>query len=582
MFKQKENQAIQGTQVENRGSLFSKKSDEEYELLNSKEDVNFDLVLTVPGSDFPIAKSLMSQVCIVSLKNNGGQKEVALIVSKDQSKNVKTLIQNLDSSINKSSWRLVKKYKAVVSVINDIYESADQDSIAEDINEVERKITEILKRAVQEKASDVHFTINDAANYTTVRVRANGLLKDIASFDSKMGYRIHMVAFQKSRGEGSGNSQLNKKEDSNFSIKWKQANIDNCRISYSPSILGACPTWRLYQFDEDSKVQSFESLGYSPEAVKIIKSFTHHTTGFVLFSGEIGSGKTTLLHTLLSNFIKENTSPDGSITKKVITIEDPVELIIPGADQRQVYNSSSSDKDLIDGELQYIHRVNSILRSNPDVVMLGEIRYESAAKAMMDLAEIGNLALGTIHGLMFISAIKRMIEKFDFNLDTFSIGSSLKGLVAQKLVPKVCPDCSISVDQIKDQDTKTLIHEVLSEFKLENQGKRIDINDLKVGNPGQDCKTCGGQGFFGRTLIYEIYNPTDNLSSVAKHIKNKDYFRAYQAFMESDSSNGVDGITIGESCLDKVLSGDICASMGVKILKSLPVRKQRKNPVLVN
>lgn len=318
----------------------------------------------------------------------------------------------------------------------------------------------LLEKAIREEASDIHF--EPLQNDLLVRFRVDGVLYDHASFVREM---IPSVTARIKFLAGLKLDEQRLPQDGQFSFQSKRGDKISLRVSVIPTIYGEKVVLRILQ----TSVSKFnlDELGILPEDQEIVEKILARTHGMVLFTGPTGSGKTTSLYTILGLLNK----PDINI----ITIEDPVENRIKRVNQIQV-NSQI--------DLTFAIGLRSILRQDPDVVMVGEIRDRETAVIAVNAAMTGHLVFSSVHANTAAGAIPRMI---DLGTEPFLLASTLNLVVAQRLVRILCPKCKEKIP--------------VSPILKKNLGAR---NTLKVNYKANGCANCYHTGFKGRTGIFEI------------------------------------------------------------------------------
>ena len=229
---------------------------------------------------------------------------------------------------------------------------------------------------------------------------------------------------------------------------------------------------------DSSNIPTLEGLGFDKELTKDFKTLLSHSYGMILVTGPTGSGKSTTLHSFLSTIA----TPE----KNIITIEDPVEYKANNINQIQVNVKTG---------LTFASGLRSILRQDPDIIMVGEIRDTETAKIAVQSALTGHLLLSTLHTNNTTAALTRLI---DMGIEEFLISSSLIGVLAQRLVRKLCPHC-------KTEDKNS--QELKAEF---------DINPNSIIYKAQGCHECNFTGYIGRVAVGELFLMSDEVKSMLK------------------------------------------------------------------
>ncbi len=332
-------------------------------------------------------------------------------------------------------------------------------------------VNSLFYQAIKKKSSDIHIELHEFKG--EVRYRIDGVLTKHIELDK------NVMALVVSRIKVISNLDISEKrvpQDGRTAIKISGKTLD-IRVSVLPTFYGERVVMRILMQSED--IPTLEKLGISDNITKQLSSLTKNSYGMILVTGPTGSGKSTTLHSLLQSI----ESPD----KNIITVEDPVEYKSDNINQIQVNEKVG---------LTFASGLRSILRQDPDVIMIGEIRDSETASIAIQSALTGHLVFSTLHTNRAPAAITRLI---DMGLERFLITSSILGVMAQRLVRNLCEEC-------KEQDSEASYN--LSEFKLcEDQ----------VLYKAKGCKHCSFTGYQGRSAIAELFLITDD---VKKEMQN--------------------------------------------------------------
>ena len=275
-------------------------------------------------------------------------------------------------------------------------------------------VNRIIRDAVTKNASDIHIDIN--SREFNIRYRVDGVLEkvDKFSFDNE---KLEIISRIKIISKMNiAEKRLPQDGSINITIQGKKYDI---RVSSLPTVDGESLVLRILQ--NEDKITDFESLGFRGKSLLNIKKLINKNHGLVLISGPTGSGKTTTLFSIINKLNDES--------KKIITVEDPVEKRLGGITQIQV-------KEKIG--LTFLEGLKHILRSDPDIVIIGEIRDKETAEIAVKAALTGHLVIATIHTNDSLSTIFRLV---DMGIPEYLIFNSLNGVIAQRLVRKICQDC---------------------------------------------------------------------------------------------------------------------------------------------
>lgn len=323
---------------------------------------------------------------------------------------------------------------------------------------VVRLINSLIRQALKMGASDIH--IEPFENRIRVRVRIDGDLQEILTpskhSESAIVTRVKIIA-------GMNIAEKRIPQDGRIEMKIDDSTID-LRISVLPTVYGEKIVMRI--LDRGNFLKTKKELGFTEQNMKIFDSIVEAPNGVILVTGPTGSGKTTTLYASLNELNKMN--------RNIITVEDPVEYKIEGINQVQVNTKAG---------LHFSTGLRSILRQDPDIIMIGEIRDEETAEIAVRAAITGHLVISTIHTNDAPSTIMRLQ---DMGIKPFLIAASLRGVIAQRLVKRICTNCK--TEYAASQVEKDLL-EVEGDFTLYK---------------GKGCPKCYHTGYSGRIAIHEI------------------------------------------------------------------------------
>jgi len=377
----------------------------------------------------------------------------------------------------------------------------------------------IAMKAVSEGASDIH--IEPEENELKIRLRVDGMLHEIDSppkhLQSAIISRIKIMA-------NLDIAERRLPQDGRFTIKMEGKEID-VRTSTIPTIYGENVVLRL--LDASSAVMGLDQLGFSKTVLDKFDKLIVRPHGIILVSGPTGSGKTTTLYASLSKI--------NTVEKNIITIEDPVEYKLPGIRQTQVETKI---------KLTFANGLRSILRQDPDVIMVGEIRDFETAEIAIQAALTGHLVFSTLHTNDAPGAITRLI---DMGLEPFLASSSIIGVLAQRLVRKICPEC-------KEKYAPT--EEALRDIGLsEGTGDRVQGTGKIDFWRGKGCPKCMNSGYKGRLGIYELMIPDEKIKNaiISKAPSNEIRKLAESSGMDSLMHDGIEKVRQGITTVEEVL-----------------------------
>lgn len=343
---------------------------------------------------------------------------------------------------------------------------------ADDEAPIIRFVNSLLFQAVKEKASDIHLECFEKE--VSVRFRKDGILHEITSVPKKL--QASVISRVKIMAE-LDIAEKRKPQDGRIRVKVAGRDVD-VRISTVPTTWGESVVMRL--LDRSSVLLSLEDLGLKGEKLDVVESLIRRPHGIILVTGPTGSGKTTSLYASLERI----NSPD----KKIITVEDPVEYQIQGINQIQV-NSKVN--------LSFANGLRSILRQDPDVILVGEIRDRETADIAIHASLTGHLVFSTLHTNDSASAITRLI---DMEIEPFLVASSLMAVIAQRLLRLLCLSCREAYEPSDDELSKIGI-----------QRKQLKEGVLYR---AKGCDKCFDMGYSGRSAIFEMLLIDDEIRNL--------------------------------------------------------------------
>jgi type IV pilus assembly protein PilB len=364
----------------------------------------------------------------------------------------------------------------------------------------------LIARAVEFRASDIHLEPQEKA--VTVRIRVDGLLQDLERLPKwTQGALISRIKILSTMDI----AEKRLPQDGRFRVESEGRRID-LRVSTLPTMHGEKIVIRIV--DQERAAFRLDTLGLSPEHLERIRVFGARPQGILIVTGPTGSGKSTLLYSLLQQI--------HSVTKNIVTAEDPVEYQVPGVNQVQVDDRSKKT---------FASVLRAMLRQDPDVMMVGEIRDEETAQIAFRASITGHLVLSTVHTNDAASAVTRLV---DLGLAPYMVASSLIGVVSMRLVRVLCPKC---------KEAYAPTSEAFRAFGLTGR----DARDLVVFRP-LGCEHCMSTGYRGRTGVFELLEMDEPIRRIVSSGATESMIRrvAIDAGM----------VTIGQDGLAKVLGGE--------------------------
>jgi type IV pilus assembly protein PilB len=348
--------------------------------------------------------------------------------------------------------------------VHDVLEDMDEDTedadIADESSPVVNLLNQTISQAVSLGASDVHFEPQEAM--IKVRFRIDGVLRTENEFP------INMLGVITGRLKILGGLNITEKripQDGRFEFDTGFKRID-IRISSLPTIHGEKLVLRL--LDPANANREVDNIGFSEENLSLFKKMITAPYGLILITGPTGSGKTTTLYSALRYLNRDDVN--------IVTVEDPVEYQLNGVNQVQVNPSAG---------LSYSSGLRSILRQDPDIVMVGEVRDNETAEMVIRSSMTGHLVLSTLHTNDAVSTFNRLM---DMGIEPFLVSSSLRGIVSQRLVRTICTSCKVEV-------------EVLSHHREAFEANQMKLEKYYI---GKGCDRCNQTGYRGRMAIHEV------------------------------------------------------------------------------
>ena len=372
-------------------------------------------------------------------------------------------------------------------------------------------VNEMIIDAINKKASDIHF--DPTENELNVRIRIDGELLEYAKVPNfvkkNLLTRIKIIS-------GMNITETRLPQDGAIKNLTDASGLD-LRVSSLPIVDGEKIVIRI---NTRSSVSSgLENLGLSDENLEKINKLLKMPNGIILVSGATGTGKSTTVYAMLQIL--------NTVSKNIITVEDPVEMKIPGINQVQVMS---------DIGLTFGNTLRSILRQDPDIIMIGEIRDDETARIAVRASITGHLVLSTIHTNNSLNTIERLL---DMEVERYLLGSALTGIIAQRLVKKLCPKCRASRPTTNYE--KELFRKVLN--------KEVDA----IYAP-QGCSECIN-GYSGRTALHEVLIINQEIRDAITNNIRKNELRhlVYDKHVTSLLKDGLEKVVAGVTSIDEIL-----------------------------
>jgi type IV pilus assembly protein PilB len=416
--------------------------------------------------------------------------------------NLISRLDRLDDVVSEQDGQIEEQEQGDAEVV-DLRETADDAPVVKLVNQ-------IVAQAVEQGASDIHLAPD--GRELRVRFRVDGVLHDATTVPRRMaGGAISRVKIMAEMNI----AERRMPQDGRVGLTVDGRHID-LRVVTLPSVHGEAIVMRV--LDKESVVTSLDKLGFSDTDRKRFEHACHETHGAVLVTGPTGSGKSTTLYAALQML----NTPE----KNIITVEDPVEYEMEGLTQLQVAPKFG---------LTFAAGLRSMVRADPDVIMVGEIRDAETARIAIESALTGHLVLSTLHTNDAPSAITRLIE---MGIEPFLVSSALDCVVAQRLARMLCPNCKrrtiVSADVLRENGYKALV-------------------DLEAYEP-VGCRRCAGSGYRGRLGLYEVMSVTSEVRSLALERRPSEEMRevAVRQGMRRLRDDGLEKVKQGRTSIAEI------------------------------
>lgn len=379
-----------------------------------------------------------------------------------------------------------------------------------------RFVNSVIERAITERASDIHLEPQEGE--MVVRMRIDGVLRRIFTVPANL--QATVIARLKIMG-GMNIAERKIPQDGRAMVTAKDKEID-LRISSIPTIYGEKIVLRL--LDKSSGHINRKTIGLEGEDEKKYDRLLKNSSGVILIVGPTGSGKSTTMCAMIQELCNEQTN--------IMTLEDPVEYNIPGANQCQINEKTG---------MTFAAGLRSILRQDPDVISVGEIRDGETASIAVRAAITGHLVISTLHTNDAVSTISRLV---DIGVEPYMISSALRGVVSQRLVRKICPHCRKAYTPTEEEKRMVGI--------AENE----DVTFYK----GEGCQECGRTGYRGRRGVFEILTLD---AALRREVANN---ASSEELTKTALENGF--VTMKDNCRRLVLEGVTTVSEAAKAINS--------------
>lgn len=503
--------------------------------------INSDTLMLIPHEDASLARVVAflqvgarlrvamedpnnphTQALIEKLKNDGYGLDLNLTSAdsidhalKMYQENLKTHVDQIETEIDE------EKLQSYAQEIDKLRESAKKMRTMTS----SEAMNLILVGSLKASASDIHFQPEDGR--VDIFFRIDGILQKIFELD----YQTYDLL----RGQMKHDAHIkinvtNVPQDGDLNFKLNDRRID-VRLSTLPTQFGETIVLRI--LDSKKGQVDFDVLGFEGDDLKIFERILKLPYGLVLATGPTGSGKTTTLYALLNKF----NTPE----KKVITLEDPIEYHLAGVTQSEINEEEG---------FTFASGLRAVLRQDPDIIMVGEIRDEATASAAIQASLTGHIVLSTLHTNSAVEAIPRLLN---LKVEGFLLAPATAVIIAQRLLRKTCPHCAVETP-LTDAEIKQM-ESIIAQMPEQNRKKMPKIPKTILRAKG--CKECSQTGYKGRTVISELLELDEEVRKMILANKNSDEILAYVR------SQGM--LTLRESALNKVLKKETTMSELIRV-----------------
>jgi general secretion pathway protein E len=471
----------------------------------AKTDQKITIAVYDPFAPFPLD----------DIKHVTGLEVERVVATRSDVEAINKGFYDLQASLKTAEKQLNANRISTVDLGNQEFLSTDASELDPAAAPVVRALDHILSYAFEQRASDIHF--EPKRDFTLVRLRIDGILHDVHIIP-----RIVYMAVVSRIKLLSGCNIAEKRRPQDGRIKREQGGREvELRVSTMPTVFGEKAVLRV--FDPDVLLKGIEQLGFSAQDLPKFYDFISKPTGIILVTGPTGSGKTTTLYSVLKHLSKPEVN--------ILTIEDPIEMVYEDINQVAVRPQI---------EITFASALRTMLRQDPDIIMVGEIRDSETADNAVQAALTGHLVLSTLHTNDAPSSITRLL---DLGVPHFLITSTVVGILAQRLVRETCPHCV--EEYLPTVEEAAVLHmpmDKLSAYRFRR---------------GRGCLHCRQTGYIGRTGVFEVLPMSERLRRlIATQASSSEIFKASRE----------EGMrTLREAAIEKVFRGTTTVTEMVRV-----------------
>ena len=491
-------------------------------------------VLTRPGGEIKVGANIRTMV----LLSESGE----LLVSRSHVEDPH--VQSFEQRIHQQGYPVHRRYTVDMKTLSEAYTAIEDDSVqklkktADTVNT--RELLRIIRSAADKKASDIHLVVDNET--ATVRMRVDGVMQDIEEFTAARGTELCGTAFTMA---GTADSTYSPFEYQAARITQQSAdlpkNVQSIRVQWNPlSFGGRFMVMRmLYSSaggaEEAASAPDLSKLGYRPKQLRALERVRAQPMGINIIAGPVNSGKSTTVAITLDQLLHE-----CRYEKSCLTVEDPPEYQITGAQQMPVTNAKTPEQRMV----KFQQAIEAALRSDPNIILIGEIRGPDSARLALQGAMTGTQVWTSLHANTALGILDRLR---DIGVENYKLcdPTIVTGLIGQRLLRVLCPDCRISLKKAEEREMIEPPRAERTHAVLEAIGKPADGVCVR----GSGCPTCNNTGYKGRTAASEIIEPDETFM---EYIRQEDKASARKYWL-----NDLGGFTMLTHAVHKLISGEV-------------------------
>lgn len=427
-------------------------------------------------------------------------------------------------NLSTETKKALKEFSEEGNMVLDDLNKESEDMVTAEEAPIIKMVLVILRHAIEGHASDVH--IEPARSKLNVRFRMNGMLHPSLSLPLK----VHPAVVARIKILSGLKIDENRvPQDGRFSEKINGKNVD-FRVSTFPTLYGEKVGIRI--LDPSTGLRSFEELGLTGRSLEVVKEAIKKPYGMILFTGPTGSGKTTTQYAILRILNQDSVN--------IVTVEDPIEYSVEGVNQSQTKPEIG---------YTFARGLRQILRQDPNIIMIGEIRDEETADLVINAALTGHIVLSTLHTNSSVGVIPRLI---DMGVRPFLIPSTLRVVIAQRLIRSLCPKCKIKIKPL--EKVRDYILERVKNMPVDTK-KSLKISEQLTIYSAKGCEDCGFTGYSSRIGLFEVLSMTDELAETIQKgsLENLILKVAQKQGMLTMEQEGILKVLSGQTTIEEII-----------------------------